>query len=607
MATYKEVKGVTIQTRDSDPVIGGVAGASWASGGSLNTARGELAGAGTQTAALMFGGADASSNKETETESYNGSAYTEVADLNTGRNLLGSSGTTNTASLAFGGDVGGGSTTANTESWNGSSWTEVNNLNSSREAPAGFGSSTAALASGGKISSATGATEQWDGTSWTEVNDLNTARRIMDGAGSYTDGLVFGGWNDSSQVGNTETWDGSSWTEVNDLNTARYNFQAAGGTDSTTALCVGGYTSTRVANTESWDGSSWTEVNDLSTARSGAGVGGSMTAAVASGGSVPPLTTITEEFTAAPVTAAILTEGSVFLSGGTTLKGFGKAAGIPATTWASGGNMNVPTHARGGAGTSESAAIAVGANPSPKAQTEIYNGSTWTEVNDLNTGRQYIAAFGTTTAAIGAGGSPGSGYSALVESWNGSSWTEVNDLNTPRGYFAGSGKQTSGIVMGGEPASHDTKVEVWDGNSWTEVSEVNTGVRQFARAGHTGSNDALKAGGYTGTAPTADTEIWNGTSWTEVNNLNSSRYACYGDGATSGQSLAYGGTPSPTASLCESWNGTSWTEVNDLSTARANNSGNGTSVSQLCYGGDPGGANTEEFVSSNTLSTVTVS
>jgi len=29
MATYKEIKGATIQTKDSDPVVGGVAGGSW--------------------------------------------------------------------------------------------------------------------------------------------------------------------------------------------------------------------------------------------------------------------------------------------------------------------------------------------------------------------------------------------------------------------------------------------------------------------------------------------------------------------------------------------------------------------------------------------------
>ena len=44
MATYKEVKGVTIQTLDADPVenVG-----SWSSGGSMNTARTAKQGSGT--------------------------------------------------------------------------------------------------------------------------------------------------------------------------------------------------------------------------------------------------------------------------------------------------------------------------------------------------------------------------------------------------------------------------------------------------------------------------------------------------------------------------------------------------------------------------------
>ena len=49
MATYKEIKGVTVQTRDTDPTVNV---GSWASGGSLNTARYANAGAGTQTAAI---------------------------------------------------------------------------------------------------------------------------------------------------------------------------------------------------------------------------------------------------------------------------------------------------------------------------------------------------------------------------------------------------------------------------------------------------------------------------------------------------------------------------------------------------------------------------
>ena len=54
MATYKEIKGVTIQTLDSDPVVGGVAGASWSAGGNLNTARQSRRMLELQTAALAL-------------------------------------------------------------------------------------------------------------------------------------------------------------------------------------------------------------------------------------------------------------------------------------------------------------------------------------------------------------------------------------------------------------------------------------------------------------------------------------------------------------------------------------------------------------------------
>ena len=49
MATYKEIKGVTVQTRDSDPVVNA---GSWSSGGSMNTARYGGARRGIQTAEL---------------------------------------------------------------------------------------------------------------------------------------------------------------------------------------------------------------------------------------------------------------------------------------------------------------------------------------------------------------------------------------------------------------------------------------------------------------------------------------------------------------------------------------------------------------------------
>ena len=102
MATYKEIHGVKVQYRDSNAtaVEGDVwynastgllkmyaALGSWATGGATNTARLNLceAGCGTQTAAFIAGG----NPTLAVAEQYDGSSWTEVADLSTGRNSLG--------------------------------------------------------------------------------------------------------------------------------------------------------------------------------------------------------------------------------------------------------------------------------------------------------------------------------------------------------------------------------------------------------------------------------------------------------------------------------------------------------------------------------------
>ena len=100
------------------------------------------------------------------------SAWASVNSMNTARDFLAGVGTY-TAALGFGGNVP--PHTANTESWNGSNWTEVNDLNTARTQLAGAGLQPAALAFGGTPPT-TGKTESWNGTNWTEVNDLNTAR-----------------------------------------------------------------------------------------------------------------------------------------------------------------------------------------------------------------------------------------------------------------------------------------------------------------------------------------------------------------------------------------------------------------------------------------------
>ena len=84
MATYKEIKGVTVQALDADPVefVG-----SWASGGTMNTARkdGGAFGAGATNGIVAGGYGGAPANAGNYVESYNGTSWTETTEDNSGR------------------------------------------------------------------------------------------------------------------------------------------------------------------------------------------------------------------------------------------------------------------------------------------------------------------------------------------------------------------------------------------------------------------------------------------------------------------------------------------------------------------------------------------
>jgi hypothetical protein len=609
MATYKEIKGVTVQTRDEDPVIGGVAGGTWSSGGTLNSDRESWAGvSGTRDASITFGGYPGSPSNA-NTEKYDGTSWTEVNNLNEGRH--GNAGSVNgsqTATLCFGGTS---PVTTDNESWNGTNWTEVGELNTARFYVMGAGTSTAALGFGGNTPSATNINESWNGSAWTEVADLNNGRGYGGSAGTSTAAIAMGG-DDGSPRAYTEIWDGSSWTEVSDLNTTRYGVGGAG--TSTDGLCFAGYPTGAI--NEHWNGSSWTEVADLGTARGyTTGHGATSGAAICLSGTPGPGNyRISEEFATAPTTAAILKEGMIFLSGGTTLKGFGKAAGIPAGTWASGGTLNTARTIGGGFGlTIPTAVCAGGYNPGGwKALVEEYNGSAFTEVNDMPQATDDMGSGGSLTAGIVFGGdkSPSNTTTDIALAYDGTNWTALSNLNTARRSIGGAGIQTSALAFGGqEPGSASAKTESWDGSSWTETSDLNTARMGVQGAGHS-NTAAIGAGG--GLSPVVNNvEQWDGSSWTEKNNLNTAR-SFFAGGGVSTAALFYGGyvgTPSYTGKT-ESWNGTSMTEVNDMATGRGSTGAlpAGGAVSQIASGGNPQPtASSETFEAEATLSTVTVS
>ena len=104
--------------------------------------------------------------------------------------------------------------------------------------------------------------------------------------------------------------------------------------------------------------------------------------------------------------------------------------------------------------------------------------------------------------------------SALTESWNGSAWTEVNDLNTGRSSYATSSGSpfTSGFIAGGHVApaySALGETEIWNGTSWVENTDLSTARNEIGAAGNT--TDGIASGGTTGSLQTA-TEEWSSTS-----------------------------------------------------------------------------------------------
>ena len=76
-----------------------------------------------------------------------------------------------TAALAVGGRS---PVVGSNEEYNGTAWTEKADLNTARHSVSSAGTTTSALASGGETSTAFVAlVEEWNGTSWAETTDLN--------------------------------------------------------------------------------------------------------------------------------------------------------------------------------------------------------------------------------------------------------------------------------------------------------------------------------------------------------------------------------------------------------------------------------------------------
>ena len=242
----------------------GVSAGTWASGGNLNSGRNNGHITGDNTASMFVGGEVPGSNASNLVETYNGSSWSETTEVNTARGgptLVNTAGIDNVL-LISGGEAPAGSSNpiTNVESWNGSAWTETTDVNTGSLQVQGFGRSNAAIKVGGYVPAASDTVESYNGSAWTEVSEINTATVGHGAFGISTSGAIAGG---NSYTDRHEAWDGSSWTETTEINTGR-SYVGAGGASSTSGMIFAGTASAgQNATTELWDGTSWTESGDI--------------------------------------------------------------------------------------------------------------------------------------------------------------------------------------------------------------------------------------------------------------------------------------------------------------------------------------------------------
>ena len=275
-----------------------------------------------------------------------------------------------------------------------------------------------------------------------------------------------------------------------------------------------------------------------------------------------------------------------------------------AGAWATNGDINQGRYSGGSATEAPGTAGLIFGGDSPEYNnTETYDGSSWTEVNNLNTGRGNFAGAGTQTAALASGGS--ASPQGQSEEFDGTNWAEGDDLNTARAGLTGNGPQTASLSTGGKIGENfQTLNELYNGSSWSEAGDLNT-----ARAYHSTTGDSTAGLAAGGSSPyTVDSEEFNGTSWTEGSNLNVAKAYIRSGFGTQTASLVCGGySPSGTFATTEQYDGTSWTEVGDLPTATRDHFGSGSSTAGLANGGRsaPGSTLTEGYEWLHAASAVT--
>ena len=617
----------------------------WSVGASPANGRHAQGAAGVQSAMLAGGGAYPGTNPAGSpayaphalSEEYNGSAWSETNDMITARAGVAGAGTQNAALFAT------GDYTTHTEEYNGTSYATGDSANQARQRGGGAGTQTAGLAAGGYNPNGAGelgATELYDGAAWSNTADLNNARAHLQGGGSQNASIMIAGYHSESPanlgLNCTELWNGTTWTEVSgQVGTVSYSFSGGGTVNAATK--TGGRFPNPISvgkQHEKWNGVSWAIDTDLPGNSRGQRSGGStpsqhMTFGGDDSGDGPANYEYNDYFTTGSFgrietpDVQIVQDSQLVVSASLQLPVFASNSGIVSSSagqmwfnsttrklnftmdvnsFSAGGNMNLARAYVGGTGT-QNAALAVGGDASgDKGETELYNGSAWSESGDLDVTRWGLAATGTQTSALAFGGydSPATTY-AKTEAFSGTTWAECADMNQARVLHAGIGTQNAALAAAGYTNASEAELddtEEWNGSAWYAAADNNTARRKVTGAGS--QNAGIIFGGSVHPAMSKLTETYDGTTWTERNDMVSAR-AMLGGAGSQNAAVAFNGDLGPSIaniSTCtEEWNGTSWSVAGASTVSRRNIGAAGSQSSGLTFAGTGvgGTAATEEY------------
>ena len=124
-------------------------------------------------------------------------------------------------------------------------------------------------------------------------------------------------------------------------------------------------------------------------------------------------------------------------------------------------------------GSSQTAGLIFGGDSRPRtgvlSVTEEWNGTAWSEQNDLSTARMYLAGFGIQTAALAVGGT---GLSAATEGYDGTVWSTRPSLATARQNLSEAGTQTAGLVFGGQAPPVSAATEEFTGDTTAATAKT---------------------------------------------------------------------------------------------------------------------------------------